>query len=84
MTPFEQPSNNGYSIPRDFPQEKMHYAAVQISKHRYVVVKYAGTTTRLYGELPTFVTVSKPMSFLEAAELAQKFTLERIQPKTQG
>jgi hypothetical protein len=59
----------------------MHYAVVQVSKHRHVVVQYAGTTTALHGDNPTFVTVSAPMKFSDAAELAKTLTAKRLRNK---
>lgn len=79
MAPVDTPSANCFSCPRDFTAAQMHYAVVQVSKHRHVVVEYSGTTTMLAGNMPCFKTVSEPLRWIEAADLAHKLTNDRRQ-----
>ncbi len=64
-----------YIVP---PADNVHFVAVQVSTHRYVVAKYTGTTMGYAGPKEerslVFETISKPMKFVEASKLAEHMT----------
>lgn len=69
------PKETCFSVPPEqVSREDLHYATVQVSKHRHVVVEYDG---RFLQSILNFRTVSEPMRYLEACELAEQLTLKR-------
>lgn len=71
---IQTPSENIYIRPKDFKEEDLHYAIVQVSKYRYVVLEYQGSLSNIID----WKIVSKPMSHLNAIDLAKSLKNKRV------
>lgn len=77
MKPTTNPRNNIYTQPRNYSANCMHYAIIQVSKFRYVVAEYSGSSLT-ENKLPEFITVTEPLSYPEAKTVADKLTNARL------